>query len=299
MAVSLHTPSGGEFISDPTPGQRRWRTFWRSPLAWWGVGMFVAILVFCFVGPLVYHSNAMTPDLRRAMLAPGPGGPLGTDDLGRSELLRMMIGGQLSLEVAIAAGFATTFFGAAYGLLSGFLGGLWDNILMRIVDVLIALPSIFLLLLVVSLFKPTPTLLVVVIAFTSWFSVARLVRGEVLTLKRREYIDAVRAIGASSFRLMLRHLLPNAMGVVIVTATFQIGYAILSVAGLSFLGLGLPPPTPNWGQMLSSAMPYTFQNAWWLIYPPGIAIVLVELAANFVGDALSEAFDPRPREGHS
>ncbi len=211
----------------------------------------------------------------------------------------MMVGGQLSLEVAIAAAVATTVFGAAYGLVSGFLGGLWDNILMRIVDVLISLPSIFLLLLVVSLFKPTPTLLILVIAFTSWFSVARLVRGEVLTLKRREYIDAVRAIGASSFRLMLKHLLPNAMGVVIVTATFQIGYAILSVAGLSFLGLGLPPPAPNWGQMLSSAMPYTFQNAWWLIYPPGVAIVLVELAANFVGDALSEAFDPRLREGRS
>jgi peptide/nickel transport system permease protein len=264
-----------------------------------GIGLFVAIVAFCFLGPLVYHSNAMTPDLLHPMEPPGPGHPLGTDDLGRSELLRMMIGGQLSLEVAFAAAVVSTVFGSAYGLLSGFLGGIWDNILMRIVDVLIALPSIFLLLLVVSIFKPTPTLLVLVIAFTSWFGVARLVRGEVLSIKTHEYIEAVRAIGAGRVRVMLQHLLPNAMGVVVVTATFQIGYAILTVAGLSFLGLGLPPPTPNWGQMLSDAMPYTFQNAWWLIYPPGAAIVLVELAANFVGDALREAVDPRLREGRS
>ncbi|MCY0863572.1 MAG: ABC transporter permease, partial [Sulfobacillus sp.] len=221
--------------------------------------------------------------------------PLGTDSLGRDVLIRMMVGGQLSLEVGFAAALVTMVIGVVYGLISGYVGGWVDVVMMRIVDILYAIPGLFLLLFLDSVFRPNATLLVFVIAVVSWFGVARLVRGEVLSLKQREYVEAARALGTGNLRIMLRHLLPNVMGVVVVATTLQVANAILTVAGLSFLGLGLPPPTPNWGEMLSSSMNYMFQNAWWLIYPPGLAILLVELSVNFIGDALRQAFDPRLR----
>lgn len=288
------SPPSPEVIERQGPS-REWRTFWRNPLAWIGVIVLLLLILFSFVGPLIYRVNDLQPHLNAALQAPTGRFPLGTDSLGRDNLIRMMVGGQLSLEVGFAAAAISMVIGVVYGLISGYIGGATDVVMMRIVDILYAIPSLFFLLFLDSVFKPSAIVLTFVIALLSWFGVARLVRGDVLSLKTREYVEAARALGSGNFRIMLRHLLPNVMGVVVVSLTLQVASAILTVAGLSFLGLGLPPPTPNWGQMLSDSMTYMFQNAWWLIYPPGLAILFTELSVNFIGTALQQAYDPRLR----
>ncbi len=290
------TPKREKPIQEKRSVSREWRAFWKNPLARFGVAGIIFLVLFTFIGPLLYHANAYQPNLLYTLSPPSARFPLGTDSLGRDYLSRMMLGGQLSLEVGFAAAFMTTVIGVIWGLTSGLIGGALDSFMMRLVDIFIAIPSLFLLLFVDSVFRPNAILLVIIIAVLSWFGVARLVRSEVLSLKRRDYVEAARALGAGNWRIMIQHLLPNVMGVVIVNATFQVADAILTVAALSFLGLGLPPPTPNWGEMLSSSMSYMFQNAWWLIYPPGLAILMVELSVNFIGDALRQAFDPRLRK---
>lgn len=213
---------------------REWRTFWKNPLAWFGVIVLLLLVLFSFVGPLLYHANPYTPNLTDTLAPPGGQYPLGTDSLGRDVLIRMMVGGQLSLEVGFAAALVTMVIGVVYGLISGYVGGWVDVVMMRIVDILYAIPGLFLLLFLDSVFRPNATLLVFVIAVVSWFGVARLVRGEVLSLKQREYVEAARALGTGNLRIMLRHLLPNVMGVVVVATTLQVANAILTVAGLSF-----------------------------------------------------------------
>lgn len=275
------------------PTGHEWRTFWANPLARWGVIGLLGTVVFCFGGPLFWHLSATAPRLSAVLSPPSIAHPLGTDALGRDELARLMVGGQLSLTVGFAAALTATAFGVFYGLISGLVGGAVDSLLMRIVDVLYAIPALFVLLFLDSVFKPRVLSLIVVIAALSWFATARLVRSEVLSLKQRGYIEAARAIGAGPVRLMGRHLLPNVIATVITNVTFQVADAILTVAALSFLGLGLPPSTPNWGQMLASGTQYLFENAWWLIYPPGLAILVVELSVTLIGDALRQRLDSR------
>lgn len=272
---------------------RQLRIFLRNPLTYVGGVLLIAIVLFCFAGPLVYHVNPDATNLLMQVHPPTAKYPLGTDALGRDVLIRLMLGGQLSLIIGFAAAIVTMLVGTLYGMISALAGGQVDNVMMRIIDVLISIPGLFLLLFLDSVFTPSPVLLTLVIAGTSWFYVSRLVRSEVLSVKQREYVEAARAMGASNWAIMMRYILPNVMSVVLVTTTFQVGFAILTIAGLSFLGLGLPPPQPNWGEMLSGSLQYIFQNAWWLIYPPGLMIVFVELAVNFLGDALRQAFDPR------
>jgi peptide/nickel transport system permease protein len=292
MATAAPLPDAGPVLDVPERS-REWRAFWRNPIAWVGLGGLVLIVLFTYVGPLVWQANPYTPNLLDLLHGPTAADPLGTDNLGRDVLARLMLGGQLSLEIGFVSALCSMAIGTAYGLVSGLAGGAVDTVMMRIVDVLISLPSIFLLLLIDSIFQPSAFLLILVLAFTSWFYVARLVRSQVLTLRGREYVEAARAAGSRTGRVMVRHLLPNVLDVVMVATTFQVGDSILTIAGLSFLGLGLPPPTPNWGEMLSSSMTYIFQNLWWLIYPPGLLIVAVELGVNLVGDAMQSAFDPR------
>jgi peptide/nickel transport system permease protein len=284
-------------LADQDTGSREWRAFWHNPMAWLGLVGLTLIVLFTYVGPLVWRDNPYTPNLLAITKGPSAAHPLGTDSLGRDVLARLMLGGQLSLEIGFLSALCSMVVGTVYGLVSGLVGGALDNLMMRIVDVLISLPTIFLLLLIDSIFRPSAMLLILVLAFTSWFYVARLVRSQVLTLRQRDYVEAARAAGSSRGRVMVRHLLPNVLDVVMVSTTFQVGYSILTVAGLSFLGLGLPPPTPNWGEMLSDSMTYIFQNFWWLIYPPGLMIVFVELGVNLVGDAMQAAFDPRLAAG--
>ena len=282
-------------VTGPEPAQpnRAWQQFWRQPLGWVGVIILVFLVLFSFVGPLLWRDSTTTPNLLLPLAAPTAAHPLGTDGLGRDALARLMVGGQTSLLVGFSAALASTFLGALYGTISGYIGGTTDMVMMRIVDVLLAIPSIFILLFLDSVFTPSAFLLVIIIALTGWIGVSRLIRAEVLSLKNQVYIEAQRAVGAGMVRIMWRGLLPNYMGTLLVTTTFAVAGAILTVAGLSFLGLGLPPPTPNWGELLSSSMTYMFQNAWWLIYPPGICILLAELSINFIGDAMRVAFDSR------
>jgi len=275
------------------PRSRQWQLFWSSPLAKAGVAMMVFVVLFSWVGPMVWHQSVNAHNLTDILAPPSLAHPLGTDALGRDELIRLMVGGQVSLIVGFAAALVSMVIGILYGMFSGLAGGYVDVVLMRIIDVLFSVPTLFLLLLLDSMFTPSAFLLTFILASTSWFGVTRLVRGEVLSIKQRDYVEAARASGAGTWRIMWRHMLPNVIGVVSVTTTFQVGGAILTIAGLSFLGLGLPPPAPNWGELLSDSMNYIFQGAWWLMYPAGMMIVITELGVNFIGDAMRQAFDPR------
>lgn len=274
---------------------RNWKVLRRHPLAWAGTAGLAFIAGLCFLGPPIYQIAPTAVDILHTLQPPSADHLLGTDELGRDVLSRLMVGGQLSLEVGFAAAMTSLAIGIAYGLTAGY-GGRWaDTIMMRVVDLLRAVPGLFLLLFVNSVFRPSAGLLIPLIGFVAWHPVSRLVRAEVLSLRERAYVEASVAAGASRLRVALLHLLPNAVGTIAVTATFGVAEAILLVAALSFLGLGLPPPAPNWGAMLATSMSYVQQNAWWLIYPPGLALLIAVVSVNFLGDALREAFDARLR----
>lgn len=272
---------------------RVWRRFWRSPLTIAGIAGLVFLVLLSFVGPLFYRVNPLTPNLLHILQPPNGQFPLGTDGLGRNELARVMVGGQSALIVGFAAALTSMVIGTLYGMISALAPGWLDTIMMRIVDIILSIPSLFILLFLDAVFQPSVVIMVFILASTAWLGVARLVRAEVLSLKTRTYVEAAQALGASTWRLMLKYLFPNFLGTVLVAATFGIADSILAIATLSFLGLGLPPPAPNWGADLSTAMSYMYQNSWWLIYPPGVCILIAELSINFVGDGLRQAFDTR------
>ena len=260
-----------------------------------GSVLLLLIVAFCFLGPLLYHTDQVHTDLWSARQAPGGGHPLGTDDLGYDVLGRLMAAGQTSLVIGVLAGLLATAIGAIWGALAGYAGGWADTILMRVVDTGVAIPALFLLLVAATLVTPGAGVLAVLIGGLSWLVPARLMRAETVSLKERDYIRAITAMGAGRLRIVFRHIIPNAIGTVVVNATFQIADAILLVAYVSFLGLGVPAPDTDWGAMLSKGITYTFDGAWWLILPPGIAIVLVVCAINFLGDGLREAFAVKGR----
>lgn len=272
---------------------RVWRRFWRSPLTVAGIIGITFLILFSFVGPLLYRANPLTIHLNHMLQPPSAQFPLGTDDLGRNYLARMMVGGQASLIVGFAAAVVSMVFGILYGLISGMARPWLDTILMRIVDIILSVPALFILLFLDAVFKPSVAIMVIILASTAWLTVARLVRAEVLSLKQRTYVEAAQALGASTPRIMAKYLFPNFLGTVLVAGTFSVANAILTIATLSFLGLGLPPPSPNWGADLASAMNYMYQPSWWLVYPPGLLILLAELSINFIGDGLRQAFDTR------
>lgn len=283
-----------ELWSLPEPsGSRFQRIFWHHPLARWGIIGIILLTGFSFLGPLLYRANPYTLHLTTLLKPPSTDFPLGTNNLGRNMLARLMLGGQTSLEVGFAAAIAAMVIGIVYGLVSGYAGGWLDALMMRIVDLLRAIPGLFLLIFLDSLVTPSPMLLVLLIAFTSWHGVSRLVRAEVLSLKHRLFVEASVSSGAGSIHIAVRHLLPNILGTVIVATTFMVADAVLVIASLSFLGMGLPPPTPNWGAMLADAMTYLPQHAWWLIYPPGLAVLWTVLSISFIGDAFRAALDTR------
>ena len=294
MAVQPSTTIVPEEIPDSSLGtSRAVHLFFRNPMAWVGIIGIVLIVLFSFVGPLFYHVSPLTTNVTDLLAPPSAHHLLGTDDLGRDYLSRMMYGGRLSLIVGFSAAIASMIIGVTYGLISGLVGGWLDNFLMRVIDILLSIPTLFLLLFLDVTFQPSPVELIFVLAITSWFGVTRLVRSEVLSIKQRDYVEASRAFGANNFHIMIKELLPNVLGTVMVATTFQIAGAIITIATLSFLGLGLPPPEPNWGTMLSNSMSYMYENAWWLIYPPGIALLWTVLSINFVSEALRGAIDSR------
>jgi peptide/nickel transport system permease protein len=267
----------------------------RNPMAMASVGLILAMVVFCFLGPLVYHTDQLHVHLSQENLPPGPGHPLGTDDVGHDILGRLMFGGQASLEIGIAAGIMATLIGMLWGAIAGYAGGWLDTVMMRIVDAGIAIPALFLLMVAATIVTPRVPVLILIIGAVSWLVPARLVRAEALSLRTREYVQAMIAMGGGRRRAISRHIIPNVVGTVVVNATFQVADAILLLAYLSFLGLGVPLPGTDWGGMLSNGINYVFDGYWWMIVPPGVAIVLVVCAFNFVGDGLRDAFEVRLR----
>jgi peptide/nickel transport system permease protein len=276
------------------PYRRMASLFFANRLAVTGLVILAALLVFCFLGPLLHHTDQTHTNLSAANLSPGTAGHLlGTDDVGHDVLGRLMIGGQTSLEIGVAAGLLATLIGTVWGAVAGYTGGWVDALMMRVVDAGIAIPALFLLLVTATILRPTVPVQILIIGCVSWLVPARLVRAEALSLRSRDYVQAMKAMGGSHRRAVFRHIIPNAIGTVVVNATFQVADAILLIAYVSFLGLGVPPPKTDWGGMLSKGISYTYDGYWWLIFPAGVAIVLVVCAFNAIGDGLRDSFEVR------
>jgi peptide/nickel transport system permease protein len=272
------------------------KAFAENKLALVGIFVVVFFLAFSFLGPHVYHTNQNSGNLLAANLPPGAGHPLGTDANGFDELGRMMKGGQSSLEIGILTAIIATIVSTIYGAVSGLVGGVIDGFMMRIVDVGLSIPTFLIILIISARYGATVVSLSIVIGLNAWFVPARLVRGEVLTLRTRDFVAAAKSMGSTERRQVFRHLIPNALSVVIVNITFQIADAILIVAFLGYLDFGLNYPQIDWGDQLSNGTTYLQDGYWWLIYPVGTALILTIMAFNFIGDALRDAVDVRLRK---
>lgn len=286
-------PEGGEGLHEDAAWRMILRAFAENRLALAGLTIVVLVVLFCFAGPLFWHSDQVHTSLAQVNQPLSGRHPLGTTDLGYDVLGRLMVGGQSSLEVGIAVALVATGLGVLYGVISGFFGGVIDAILMRVVDIILAVPAVYLFIDLATEFKPTLLLLIIVLSLLSWLGPARLVRGETLSLRTREYVEAVRTMGGRSGRIILRHLVPNTAGTIAVNATFQVADAILTLAVLSYLGFSLPPPTATWGGMLENGVNYLYDGYWWQIYPAGLMIVLTVVAFNLIGDGLRDSLDVR------
>ena len=254
------------------------------------LAVIVALVAFL---PLVLQDPNIQPCLSCGATPPSREHLFGTDALNRDVLSRVAWGGRISLSIALLAVALAISLGAVVGLASGYLGGWVDVVVMRLVDGALAIPRLFILLLVLAVFTPIPlAVFILVLGTTGWFAVSRIVRGEALRLKSELYVQAAQALGAGGTRVILRHLLPNALGPLLVAATLGVGDVILLEAGLSFLGLGLQPPTASWGGMIQESRSLFFTGPWNHLFP-GMAIVLTVLAINLLGGALRDAFDPR------
>jgi peptide/nickel transport system permease protein len=298
--AELDMPGAAIEGASTRPAQSYWNESWERLRAnRIGVGAGILILVLAVIAVLapvfsavLTHFQPQTIDLSATFARPGSPHLLGTDELGRDTLTRLIWGGRVTLGVALLTVAVSLTVGTAVGMMAGYYGRWIDDVLMRLVDTVLAIPAIFLFILMSILFRPTPVSLALIIASVGWGQVARLVRGEVLSVKQRDFILATRSIGARDLRLMFRHLLPNVLPVLIVAASLGVGQIILIEAALDFLGLGIQPPTPSWGNMLTNAESYFF-HSWWLVYFPGITIFVTVLASNVFGNAIRDAFDPR------
>lgn len=284
---------GGEIQVSGSAWKLAAYVFLENKLALVGLGYVVLMFLFCFVGPFIWRTNQINTDITQITQPPNGAHPLGTDIVGKDVLGQLMVGGQTSLEIGMAAAAIAIVIGVLWGAIAGFVGGWVDQLMMRIVDSLLAIPTLFLLLVLAAMYPASLLMLIIIVGLVAWLVPARLIRGETLSLRTREYVDAVRVMGGSSARIVLRHIIPNTIGTIMVNATFQVADAILLVATLSYLGLGVPPPSTNWGDMLSDGVSYTYAGYWWLIFPAGIAIVTTVVAFNLIGDAMRDAFEVR------
>ncbi|MGD1048863.1 MAG: ABC transporter permease [Candidatus Krumholzibacteriaceae bacterium] len=271
-----------------------WGRFRRNRFGMAGAGIIVALYLAAVLAPLLtpYDPIAQGDVPKMRYVAPCPTHPLGTDKFGRDVLSRVIYGARISLMIGLIAVAITVVLGALVGAVAGYFGGAADAVLMRIVDALLAIPRLFLLLTCVALFSGSVWLVIVLLGATGWMDTARLVRAQVLALKNLDYVKAAEALGAGGRGVIWRHLIPNTMTVIIVAATLRIGGIILTEASLSFLGLGVPPPAPSWGQMVFEGREVLL-SAWWLSTFPGIAIAVTVIGFNLLGDALKDAFDPK------
>jgi peptide/nickel transport system permease protein len=275
--------------------RRALRDFSRHRMGLIGVGTIVVMALFSFVGPILYKTDQIHTDLLRITLRPSAQFPLGTDDVGYNVLGRLMVAGQSSLEVGLAAAAIAGIVGTLWGAIAAFVGGWLDAVMMRIVDGLLAIPALLLVLLLATIITPSIPMMIIVLGLLSWLATARLVRGEVLVIRTLDYVLAAQGFGSRAWQVVYRHVVRNVVGTVVVQATFEVANAILLLAALSFLGLGPPPPAANWGGMLTDGLGYLFDGYWWLIYPAGVCIVLTVVAFNLVGDALRDVLEVRLR----
>jgi len=282
-----------------------WKIVWlrlkRNKLAITGLYILIAMVLISFIGPFFSSYNLTDYSVGERMLGPSAKHWLGTDDLGRDVLTRLMYGGRISLLVGIVAVAIEIVIGATLGVLAGFYGGITDGIIMRIVDIILCIPALPMYIIIGAIlsdlkFPPKYRIFVVmfVIGVLAWPGLCRLVRGQILTLREQDFMQATEALGLRDRRKMFKHLLPNTFPQIIVSATLGIGGAIMSESALSFLGMGVMPPTPSWGNMIQCVRDlYTLQNRPWLWIPPGMFIFLTIMAINLFGDGLRDALDPK------
>jgi peptide/nickel transport system permease protein len=270
-----------------------WKRFRRNPFGIAGAVIVILLYLAAVFAPVLtpYHPDRHGDLPGERYLSPSLEHPFGTDKFGRDVMTRVLYGARISLSVSLLAVSLSVIIGSVVGAVSGYLGGIFDAVVMRVVDALMAIPRLFLLLTCIALFSRSITLLIVLLGATGWMSAARLVRGQVLSIGKSDFIAASEALGAGRKRIIFGHLIPNALTVIIVSATLRIGSIILAEAALSFLGLGVSPPTPSWGMMVFSGRSVLL-DAWWVSTIPGIAIIITVVAYNLLGDGLKEAFDP-------
>ena len=269
-----------------------WRRFRRNKLAMLGALIILSLAVVAIIAPFVAPFNPDQQDVLHRLEPPSRNHLLGTDDLGRDLLSRIIYGTRVSLLVGFVAIGIAIVIGSILGLLSGYFGGWLDTTIMRLVDIMLCFPTFFLILMVIAFLEPNIWNVMAVIGLTGWPGLTRLVRGECLSVREREFVQAARVLGLSNIRVMFVHLLPNVMAPILVTATLGIGGAILTESALSFLGLGVQPPTPSWGNILTAGKDY-ITVAWWLSLYPGLAILVTVLAYNLLGEGLRDVLDPR------
>jgi peptide/nickel transport system permease protein len=281
-------------------GDSQWRIasrhFRKSKVALAGLFILVALYLVALLAPLIapYDPIEQRDIVQTSYLGPNAANWLGTDRFGRDILSRILYGARISLSIGFVATLISVTLGTVLGALAGFFGGKVDSLLMRFTDMVLAFPRLVLLIMIVALFSPSIAVIITVLGLTQWPNTTRIVRGDVLSLREREFIQAAHALGFGKARIIFRHLVPNVLAPVIVTATLGIGNTIVLEAGLSFLGLGVQPPIPSWGNMVADGRD-NLLGAWWVATFPGLTIVLTVLAFNLVGDGLRDALDPRLR----
>ncbi len=284
-----------------------WMRFRRHKMAMFGLGLLIAILVYIVGGSLVFsEAYANYNDTTRRLQSPSAEHPFGTDEIGRDILARTIYGGQISLIIGVLAVLLSITIGTTIGMLSGYYGGLVDAVLMRITEAILSVPTLLLLLVMAKFFggripdlqllgrqfSGSVVVIILIVGFTSWTYLARLVRSTFLSLREQEFVLAARAVGARDRHIILGHILPNAAAPILVSATLGVAAAILTEAYISFLGLGVQPPTATWGSMMQGATGAITRGQWWLWFFPGLLIVLTVLSVNFLGDGLRDALDP-------
>ena len=283
-------------VAARSPGRMALRRFLRHRLALLGLTILVIVAVLSFLAPLIAPSDPFKVDLAFFRKPPAPGHPLGTDSAGRDVLSRLLYAGQVSLSVGLAAAFMSTTIGLVLGSLAGTYGGWTDTVIMRLTDVVLSFPALVVIITIVALVGPSRETVILGIGLFYWPTACRIVRGLALSLREQDFLIAARALGASTAHVIVRHMVPSVLSPLTVTGTFAVAQAILLEAALSFLGLGVRPPQPSWGNMLNEAQSLTILESMpWLWLPPGLAIAITVLAINFIGDGLRDALDPRQR----
>jgi peptide/nickel transport system permease protein len=291
-----HVPDPVEMDHIVPMWRQRLQIFMHNKLAIASVGYLILILLFCYLGPVLYHTNqtnqALTLDLPWNA-PPSSQHLLGTDSNGFDELGRIMYGGEYSLTLGMLAGLITIIVGTIYGMVSGFIGGVVDTVMMRILDAFLSIPYLFLLISLFTIFSRSTTFLIIIIGITGWWANARIIRGDALLIKKLEYTQASTAMGAGRWHVIRRHVFPNSISNIVTVATFSVADAILFLSALGFLGLGILPPQTDWGTMLQDGTAQISNGYWWEIYPLALVFILVVVSINYIGDALRDTFEVR------